>query len=185
MSCDYCLINQRLISLVSCGLIISSPFFANALKARNSETREIEARLKEKIASLPDDAPEKYFQNIIDKYKGKVVLVDLWNTWCGPCRSALKENEPLKSSKLSDPDIVWVYIADTSSDLSQYEKMLPGIKGEHYMASEEQIKAIRNRFQVDGIPFYILVDREGNAVRHPDYRDHDKMVEGIKEALGK
>lgn len=163
----------------------SSPFFANALKARNSETREIEARLKEKIASLPDDAPEKYFQNIIDKYKGKVVLVDLWNTWCGPCRSALKENEPLKSSKLSDPDIVWVYIADTSSDLSQYEKMLPGIKGEHYMASEEQIKAIRNRFQVDGIPFYILVDREGNAVRHPDYRDHDKMVEGIKEALGK
>lgn len=163
----------------------SSPFFANALKARNNETKEIEARLKEKIASLPDDAPEKYFQNIIDKYKGKVVLVDLWNTWCGPCRAALKENEPLKSSTLTDPDIVWVYIADTSSDLAQYEKMIPGIKGEHYMASKEQKKAINDRFNVDGIPFYILVDREGNAVRHPDYRNHDLMVEGIKAALAK
>lgn len=46
-----------------------------------------------------------------------------------------------------------------------------------------QIRNIRKRFDVDGIPYYILVDRSGKATGHPDYRDHDKMKEGIKAAL--
>ena len=37
--------------------------------------------------------------------------------------------------------------------------------------------------QVDGIPYYILVDREGKATGHPDFRNHDKLVEGVKAAL--
>ena len=61
--------------------------------------------------------------------------------------------------------------------------MLPNIKGEHHMVSPEQIAAIRSRFNVDGIPFYILVDRNGKAVGHPDFRNHSKLVEGIKGAL--
>ena len=111
--------------------------------------------------------------------------MDLWNTWCGPCRNALKRNEPLKSGELADSDIVWVYIADESSDLSQYEGMIGDIAGQHYLATDEQMKAVHNRFKVDGIPYYILVGRDGKATGHPDYRDHDLMISGVKEALGK
>ena len=161
----------------------STPFFAKALKLRQATAEEARNAVNQRLASLPEDAPEKIFADIIAPHKGKVVLVDLWNTWCGPCRNALKANEPLKSGELADEDIVWVYIADESSDKDLYEKMKPGIKGLHYMVNNDQISAIRDLFNVDGIPYYILVDRHGNVSGHPDFRDHEELVKGIKAAL--
>ncbi len=163
----------------------ADPFFAKALEAAQTEAVENLKAMQERVASLPDDAPEKFFEQCIAPFKGKVVLVDLWNTWCGPCRRALKANEPLKKGELNSPDIEWVYIADTSSDPDQYAEMIKDIDGHHFMASAEQIAAIRKRFNVDGIPFYIMVDRDGVAHPRPDFRDHDEMVSTLKGAIGK
>ncbi len=161
---------------------LSNPFFAEAcdsiyrrgLAKVNGYSGQIER------TPTPEVADDEIFDAIISEHKGKVVLVDLWNTWCGPCRMAIKENEPLKSGELSDPDIVWVYIADESSDPVKYVEMIQNIKGIHYKLTEPQIEKIRKRFEVDGIPYYILVDRDGNASGHPDFRDHTRMVEEVK-----
>ena len=162
---------------------LSDPFYAKAAKTLNDESTKLYEVVKQKTTANPDVPADQLFDAIVAPHKGKVVLVDLWNTWCGPCRNALKANEPLKTGELADDDIVWIYIADESSDVNDYIAMLPNIKGEHHMVSPEQIAAIRSRFNVDGIPFYILVDRNGKAVGHPDFRNHSKLVEGIKGAL--
>ncbi len=135
------------------------------------------------VGADPSVPGEQLFEEIIGKHKGNVVLVDLWNTWCGPCRGAIAHNEPLKTGELADDDIVWIYIADESSDVNKYADMIKSIKGEHYLVNAQQIQAIRNAFDVDGIPFYILVDREGKAVGHPDFRDKNLLIKGIKEKL--
>ncbi len=160
----------------------STPFYADAVKQRQAEAEKSYEAIKAQLTPVPETDGD-IFDAIVAPYKGKVVLVDLWNTWCAPCRAALAANEPLKTGELSSPDIVWLYIADESSTLSSYAAMIPGIKGNHMLVSKDQIDKIRNRFNVDGIPYYILVDRDGKATGHPDFRDHDKLVEGIKAAL--
>ncbi len=112
-------------------------------------------------------------------------MVDLWNTWCGPCRASIAVNEPEKSGDLSSEDIVWIYIADESSPIKTYLSMIPDIKGIHYRVSPEQISAIRSHFGVDGIPYYILVDRKGKATGRPDLRDHDLFKKTLIEEVNK
>ncbi|MDE6768219.1 MAG: TlpA family protein disulfide reductase, partial [Muribaculaceae bacterium] len=164
---------------------LSNPFFANACDsiARHTKEKYIELQKKVNVMSTPNVADDKLFDAIIAPYKGKVVIVDLWNTWCGPCRMALAQTEPLKTGELANADIVWLYIADESSDPLKYLEMISDIRGIHYKVNPNQIKAIRERFKVDGIPYYILVDRQGKAEGRPDIRDHTRYIEAIKSKL--
>ena len=50
---------------------------------------------------------------------------------------------------------------------------------------QDQWYAITDRFDVDGIPFYILVDRKGKAVGRPDLREHSLFKKTILEEVAK
>lgn len=164
---------------------LSNPFFAAACDSINQRTmRKLAAvRGNAVVTPTPDVAPDKLFDAIVAPHKGKVVVIDLWNTWCGPCRSALAATEPLKDGELADDDIVWIYIADDSSNEVKYLSMIPSIRGIHYKLNDEQKKAVYSRFNVDGIPYYILVDRSGKAEGRPDLRNHATYREAIKTNL--
>lgn len=164
---------------------LSDPFYAKAVEARMNEMRRVMNASSAMILATPDVADDKVFDAIVAPHRGKVVMVDLWNTWCGPCQRALKANEPEKTGDLSSDDIVWIYIADDSSPLATYAAQIPAIKGLHYRLTSDQISAIRERFDVDGIPYYILVDRNGNATGRPDLRDHGLFKKTLLEAVEK
>ncbi len=145
----------------------------------------IEALGTERVSQTPDVAADEVFDAIIAPHKGKVVMVDLWNTWCGPCRAAIAENEPEKSGDLSSDDIVWIYIANQTSPRLKYLQMIQDIKGIHYQLEPDAWRAICDRFGVDGIPFYILVDRNGKAEGRPDLRDHRLYKKTLLESLSR
>lgn len=160
---------------------------AEEIKARNAimKARMEELNAASLVTPTPAVAADKVFDAIVAPHKGKVVVVDLWNTWCGPCRAAIKANEPEKSGDLADDDIVWIYIANQTSPRAKYLQMISDIKGIHYQLENEQWRAICDRFSVDGIPYYIIVDRNGKAEGSPDLRDHSLYKKTILEKLAR
>ena len=109
-------------------------------------------------------ATDSIFETILDKYKGKVLFIDFWATWCGPCMEAIKKIAPLKEELASNKNIVFLYISNTSSPEKAYATIMPGIKGEHYRLNQDQFNNLSNTFQIKGIPHYVIVDKRGMIV---------------------
>ena len=146
----------------------------------------IEANKKKEgynVNEVGEVANEKLFESIISKFRGKVLLVDFWATWCGPCRAANKEMKPMKET-LKEKDIVYVYITGETSDKPTWEQMIPDLHGEHFYLTQEQWEYLGNSLGIDGVPTYYIIDREGNtAFRSVGYPGTSKIKEELEKAL--
>ena len=126
-------------------------------------------RLAEELASkesvffqkFDDVAPEDILQTILYKYKGKAVLIDVWATWCGPCKAGHQVMKPWKQ-ELKGKNIQFVYITSPTSPLATWQEMIKDIDGDHYYLTKEQYKYILDHYEAEGIPTYAIYDAEGN-----------------------
>ena len=108
---------------------------------------------------------EKIFRKIIEPYKGRIIYLDIWGTWCSPCKRNLKESWKVKEA-LKDYDIVYLYLCNRSSEESWKnvikEYNLTGDNCVHYNLPEDQQAAIEHYVGISGYPTYKLIDKEGN-----------------------
>lgn len=58
-------------------------------------------------------------------------------------------------------------------------------RANNYRVSDKQITALRKQFNVDGIPYYILVNRQGKATGRPDLRAHNAFKKAILDEMGR
>ena len=134
-------------------------------------------RIKEKydrIKNLKKGSPSPSFnypdssgKNIsLESLKGKLVYVDVWATWCGPCKAQIPFLKQLEE-KYREEDIAFVSLSiDQLKNISQWKDMIVDKKLEGIQIIAD--KAWRSKFVTDyvieGIPRFILIDKDGNLM---------------------
>lgn len=124
--------------------------------------------------------------------KGKVVYVDVWATWCGPCRKEFPHAKELKKKFEGNDDIVFLYVS-LDDDVAAWEKFLadtPDLKGLHLASREGWKTSIVENYMINGIPRYMMIDKEGNIFNANASRPSEEatatalqeLLEGSKES---
>ncbi len=146
------------------------------------------AQLQEKMNSMEnvhlrpfDELPNgELLARLLESYRGKPVLIDIWATWCAPCKSAMKTILPLKE-KLKD-QVHFVYITGETSPLGDWQRMILDITGEHFYLSGGQYHFIMNKFKSQGVPTYLLFDANGRFhKKYIGYPGNEEMQKSLQE----
>jgi thiol-disulfide isomerase/thioredoxin len=118
-------------------------------------------------------------------FKGKYVYVDVWATWCGPCKAeipSLKKMEEL----YHEANIVFVSISvDTKKDYEKWrafvtEKELGGVQ---LVADKDWSSDFVKAYMINGIPRFILIDPAGNVVQANAPRPSDPKLVVLLDGL--
>lgn len=157
--------------------LIKNQWILNFLKEYSSEKTSVakeKTDLNQKeINSTIKEVKAKY----IDKYKGKVVYIDFYATWCGPCRQEVPYAKQLHE-EFKNEEVVFLNLCakskqeDWNNFLKQY-----GIEGENYLLNNEEFYLLSEIYEVQGFPTYILIDKEGNVI------DYNAMRPSTKKSL--
>lgn len=135
-----------------------------------------------KIIQFPAGRATDLFRKIIAPHKGNVILVDFWATSCGPCVQGIKSMKTIRE-KYSEQGVSFVFITDErSSPLAAYDNIMKDVKGDKYRLSVDDYNYLRQLFKFNGIPRYVLVNRDGNVV---DDNFHGHLDDNILKKLEK
>ena len=151
------------------------------ISCTNAQEKQFsEEALNGQITNL--EGTEIAFRDIIEKHKGKTILIEVWASWCSDCVKAMPK---LKEIQIENPDVAYVFISMDKS----FEKWNEGIKkheveGDHYWVNDE--KGMKGSFgqsiDLDWIPRYIVVNKEGSVdLYRAIEKDFDKITKALKQ----
>lgn len=166
------------------GIKAQCPAFEDMLLAQNEATKaRIDNNQKNNLFNIKNiDASltgADIFKAIIKDYKGKPLLVDFWATWCGPCKAAMKTILPVKEELWGKAN--FVYVTGETSPKALWNKMIPDIHGDHYYVTAAQWETLLKQFGAQGIPAYVVVDKDGNVKnKHIGYPGNEVIEEELK-----
>ncbi|MFD2034980.1 TlpA family protein disulfide reductase [Belliella marina] len=113
------------------------------------------------LKKFEDATYKELFDSVLTSNKGKVVYVNFWATWCGPCKAEIPHSKRLME-EMKEKDVAFVYICiDSKEELWKADLANFQIGGQHYYLTNEQSTAMRKAFEIQGIPYYLLIDQEG------------------------
>lgn len=178
---------------------------ANGTQTMEGTIKSLKNYLSGKIAlreSLPEGSPSPTFENYINfkggttslsDLKGKFVYVDIWATWCGPCKREIPSLKKVEE-QFHGKNIEFVSISvDDERRSGTKEKAFESWKT---MVKDKELGGIQlfsdnawqsdfvKNYKVNGIPRFILIDPNGNIVSPDAPRpSNPKLVELLEEKL--
>jgi len=102
----------------------------------------------------------------LNDLKGKMVLVDVWATWCSPCRAEIPALQKLEK-EMEGKDIIFMsYSIDEKKDYDKWKKMIVDstLGGLQLIGDLAWKSEMATNYKITGIPRFMLFDKEGKIV---------------------
>ena len=134
--------------------------------------------LSQKLIAL--DASEISFERVLKKHAGKVLVIEVWASWCSDCVKAMPKVKEMQSN---NTEVNYIFISMDKT----FEKWQAGIekhelKGDHYWVTDGMKGEFGKSLDTDWIPRYIVIDKKGKI---KIYRAIETDFEKINEELKK
>jgi thiol-disulfide isomerase/thioredoxin len=103
----------------------------------------------------------------LSDFKGKVVFIDFWATWCPPCRESIPAIKELHRIKSQNPNIVMlgINVGEKKSTVEKFVKK-NGINYAVLLSNDKTTDA----YKVNAIPMFFIVDKKGEiSARYAGY----------------
>ena len=148
-----------------------------SLSCSNAQVKEFSKETMTKKLVQTDNS-QVSFKDILKKNKGNVTVIEIWASWCGDCVKAMPK---VKEMQTNNPNVNYVFISMDKA----YDKWLAGIdkhelKGDHYWVTDGMKGEFGKSIDVDWIPRYIILDKNGKIVT---YRAIETDFETINATL--
>lgn len=139
-------------------------------------TQFSEEALGEIITTLAGD--KTTLKNVLEEYKGKTVLIDVWATWCRDCIESMPKVRELQN-EFNDVEFVFLSV---DRNISLWKRGIEkySLKGDHYFINSGQKGTLTDFLNSNWIPRYLIIDKNGNIKLFKAKTATDRR---IKEAL--
>ena len=158
----------------------------------DEKVKEAAKKAYDVATKLTSGSPSPKFSNYenfnggttsLDDFKGKVTYIDIWATWCLPCRGeipALKELE----KKFHGKDVAFVSISiDQNKDEWKEFVKSEDLKGVQLFAENAFDSQFIQDYGIRQIPTFIIIDKEGKIVNADAPRPSSDEITGLLEGL--
>nr|WP_315132014.1 TlpA disulfide reductase family protein [uncultured Flavobacterium sp.] len=129
---------------------------------------------------LATDGSQVAFQDILKKYEGKTLVIEIWASWCGDCVKAMPK---IKELQANNPEVAYLFISmDKTADKWKTGIEKHELKGDHFMANDQMKGVFAKAMDVNWIPRYIIVDKTGKIALYKAIEtDFDIINETLKK----
>ncbi len=123
---------------------------------------------------ITNEEAEVTFSEILETYKGKTILIDIWAGWCSDC---IKGIPKVKKLQKRNKNVVFLFLS-LDKTIENWKKAIKTfkIKGEHYYIASGWKGDFCSSLDLDWIPRYIVINPEGNIVLYKAIKADDERI---------
>ncbi len=145
------------------------------------------------VHETPKPIPEIRFQDVEGKslslaeFRGKTVLLNVWATWCAPCRREMPTLDRLQR-KLGGPDFMVLALSIDRAGIDAVRKFFGEVNVQDLAIYIDTTARAATQLGAVGLPATLLIDREGREIGRligPAEWDTPEMIAFLRDQVGK